>query len=250
MTATPPDLDLRDLFLALQGELAATLRANRAAFVHPGTRGETSELDWTAMLARHLPSRYQASRAFVIDADGRQSQQIDLVIYDRQYTPLLFTRHGNHHIPAESVYAVFEIKQTLNAAHLEYAGEKAASVRRLRRTSARIPHAGGVYEPRPLFDIMAGILALDSAWRPPLGDTFDAAILALPPERRLDLGCALEYGAFEVSHAAGRPPAIRKSAAGVALIDFFLTLLRRLQALATVPAIDLMEYGRALGEKP
>jgi hypothetical protein len=246
MISTPPNLNLRELFLALQDELAATLRANRVAFTHSGTLGETTELDWTSMLSSYLPNRYQVSRAFVIDSDGRQSEQIDLVIYDRQYCPLLFTRHGNHHIPAESVYAIFEVKQTLSAEHVAYAGDKAASVRRLRRTSAHIPHAGGTYEPRPLFDILAGILTLDSSWSPPLGGSLHNALHNLAPEHRLDLGCVLQRGAFDASYQE-QELRLRKSGPEVSLIYFFLTLLRRLQALATVPAIDLSEYGRVLG---
>jgi hypothetical protein len=248
MTRQPPDVDLRGLFLALQEELTAALRANRAAFTHPVARGDTAELDWVAMLSTYLPNRYQVSRAFVIDADGRQSEQIDLVIYDRQYCPLLFTRHGHRHIPAESVYAVFEVKQFLSAEHIAYAGSKAASVRGLRRTSARIPHAGGTYEPQPLFDIVAGILALDSTWRPPLGESLASALSTLSPECRLDLGCALQSGAFETSYAGDQTLSLRRTGPGVALINFFLTLLKRLQALATVPAIDLAQYGRALGD--
>jgi hypothetical protein len=54
---------------------------------HPGARGETAELHWVSMLAEYLPKRYQASKAFVVDADGHRSETIDLVIYDGQYCP-------------------------------------------------------------------------------------------------------------------------------------------------------------------
>ena len=42
-------------------------------------------------------------------------------------------------IPAESVYAVFEAKQTADASMVAYAQKKVESVRRLRRTSLPIP---------------------------------------------------------------------------------------------------------------
>jgi hypothetical protein len=243
----PPTVNLRDLFLALQEELAAALRADRVAFAHPSARGETTELDWVTMIAKHLPVRYQASRAFVVDADGLSSEQIDMVIYDRQYCPLLFTRHGHHYIPAESVYAVFEIKQTFNREHLVAAGTKAASVRRLRRTSAPIPYAEGTYGPRPLFEIVAGILALDSSWRPPLGESLSAVLRDLPPRGRLQLGCALQQGTFEATYDAEGVLDLRTSERETALVHFFLSLLRLLQSLATVPAIDLTQYAKALG---
>jgi hypothetical protein len=239
-------VNLRDLFLALQDELGAALRADRI-FAHPTPKGETSELDWVTMLAKHLPARYQASRAFVVDADGRSSEQIDLVIYDRQYCPFFFTRHGHHYIPAESVYAVFEIKQTLHREHIRQAGAKAASVRQLRRTSAPIPYAAGTYQPRPLFEIVAGILALDSDWSPALGEPLAAALGDLPTEGRLQLGCCLQHGSFAAVYNAEGPLELRTSERETSLVHFFLSLLQVLQSMATVPAIDLAQYGKALG---
>jgi hypothetical protein len=69
----------------------------------------------------------------------------------------------------------------------------------------------------------------------------DQALLLKPPEERLDLGCALRHGAFEVSDSS-----IHFSQPDEALICFFLSFLRRLQQLGTAPAIDLAEYSRAL----
>lgn len=60
------------------------------------------------MLQKHLPHRYQADKAFVIDSNGESSDQIDVVVYDRQYTPLLYNHDGQMFVPAESVYAIFE----------------------------------------------------------------------------------------------------------------------------------------------
>ena len=72
----------------------------------------------------------------MIDCKGNISDEIDMVIYDQQYSPFLFNRDTSLFIPAESVYAVLEIKQDLNKKHIEYAGRKASSVRLLHRTSA------------------------------------------------------------------------------------------------------------------
>jgi hypothetical protein len=57
----------------------------------------------------------------VIDADGKESDFIDVIIYDRQFTPPVFNKL---YIPAESVYAVIEAKQTLNRENIVYAGGK------------------------------------------------------------------------------------------------------------------------------
>ena len=51
----------------------------------------------------------------MVDSEGAFSQQIDVVIFDRQYTPFIAHFEGQKVIPAESVYGVFEAKQLINA---------------------------------------------------------------------------------------------------------------------------------------
>jgi hypothetical protein len=46
----------------------------------------------------------------VIDSLGSFSKQIDIVVFDRQYSPFIFNFQGQKTIPAESVCAAFEAK--------------------------------------------------------------------------------------------------------------------------------------------
>ena len=151
------DNHLQKLFNSLQDQLETNLRAGQKALSHPVATGDSTELDWVNALKDHLPHRYQVSNGFVIDSKGKKSEQIDVVIYDRQYTPLLYNKNEQRFIPAESVYAVFEVRQTLNRKNVLYAGKKASSVRRLYRTSAEIYHAGGKLEPKQPFPIVGGL---------------------------------------------------------------------------------------------
>lgn len=243
-------VDLRELFLGLQQHLAAELQINRSVINHPGAKGEASESDWIRMFNAHLPLRYQVGKAFVIDALGQSSDQIDLVLYDRQYTPLLFNKSGQTFIPAESVYAVFEVKQSLNRHTIKYAGEKAASVRRLCRTTTDIYHAGGTYDPKKVFTILAGILCTGTEWKPPLGEPLAEALNELKPEERLDFGCVITGGTFETLYGDHGTMSLIKQSASTSLVGLFMGLLKRLQKLGTVPAIDLEAYERVLHERP
>jgi hypothetical protein len=239
-------VDLREMFLNLQTELAAKLQTDRAVIEHAPTKGDATELKWREMLNDYLPQRYRVSKAFVVDCEGNNSEQIDLVIYDRQYSPLLFKRNGALFVPAESVYAVFETKQELDKANIEYAQKKAASVRGLKRTSAPIPHAGGKYEPKDPPRILAGIVALESSWKPLIGDPLAACLKAGLADGRIDLGCALKRGSFEATYDRNGGVKIEPADGETALIFFVLRLLARLQEMGTVPAIDLKAYGRKL----
>ena len=252
VTKPMPDR-LTEILDGLQARLEGELRGNRAAVTHPGARGEASEDDWLRILKDHLPRRYQADRAFVIDANGACSEQIDIVVYDRQYSPFLYNQANQRYVPAESVYGVLEVKQDLSRDHLLYAGEKAASVRRLHRTSARIPHAGGAYDPRPLPRIVAGLVTYQSSWSPAFGVPFRDALGELGPEAQLDVGCALVHGAFEATYRTGHPVDVTVAEGPRSLVQFLMRLLKQLQALATAPAIDyqayLARFERAGGEE-
>lgn len=229
-----------DLFSSLQRQLKTELESDRQVHQHPVAKGEASEYGWVELFSAHLPNRYEVNSAFIIDSSGNTSDQIDVVVYDHQYTPIWYNQKGQRFIPAESVYAVFEVKQSLNKQNVEYAGEKAASVRQLKRTSYRIIHAGGEHEPRELFDIIAGILSYDSDWTPPFGESLIAALESLD-DGYLNIGCAVANGAFEVQYEGGTIDLNIKRGDDT-LIFFMLSLLHRLQALGTVPAIDYNAY--------
>lgn len=242
-------IDLRTIFLNLQKQMITKLTTNRENIIHPGAKGIASEFSWIEMLNDYLPKRYRAANAFVLDADGKISDQIDVVIFDHQYSPLLFNQDGALYVPAESVYAVIEVKQDLSKKSIEYAGAKAASVRRLRRTSVEIYHAGGTYRPKPHFEILAGILTLGGVWKA-FGSNLESTIIGLSPEERIHLGCSLQIGAFEVEYSDNdKEPRINISRKEESLIFFFLHLLIQLQSLGTVPALDIAEYAKSLIDK-
>lgn len=132
--------DLKEKFVFLQSKMISDANLSCAAD-HPTDKGANSEKNWIQWFKDYLPKRYKAAKATVIDSRGNTSDQIDIVLYDAQYSYLAFSQNEILYLPAESVYAVFEVKQDLSKAHMEYAGKKAESVRNLYRTSAAIPHA-------------------------------------------------------------------------------------------------------------
>lgn len=240
---------LHRAYSGLQQRLQAGLTANRSVLDHPGAKGSATEVNWLKMLQDHLPRRYQAESAFVIDANGRQSDQIDIVLYDRQYTPELYNYDGERIIPAEGVYAALEVKQVLDKDNLDYAAEKITSVRQLERSSAPIVHAGGEHEARELKPIIGAILCTSPGWTPAFGGAFNKCIGGLNDGSFVDLGCVADAGAFETNRS-GNEIATETSEKEFALAFFFLRLLRRLQRLGTVPAINYDTYLAAITRSP
>jgi hypothetical protein len=236
------DWSLTVLLAGLHDEIERRLATARKAFGHAGTKGDASEHVWLEVLKEYLPQRYRIERAHVVDSDGAFSEQIDVVVFDRQYSPLIFKHEGQLVIPAESVYAVFEAKQTIDASHVDYAQSKVASVRRLNRTSLPIPHAGGTYTPRALTHIVGGILTFESEWTPPLGESLIKSLKTETPERALDIGCVAAHGMFICDEKGGHAVSPQAKPATA----FLLELIARLQGLGTVPMIDTRAYARWL----
>ncbi|MER9526644.1 hypothetical protein NKI96_24255 [Mesorhizobium sp. M0292] len=236
---------LSTLLSSLHDDIQQRLSRVRRSFEHPGTMGDASENVWMSLLDTYLPKRYQAAKAHVVDSLGNFSQQIDVVIFDRQYSPFIFTYENQTIIPAESVYAAFEAKQTVDAQLVAYAQEKIASVRRLHRTSLPIPYAEGVYPAKPLIPILGGILAFESKWKPALGPSFKKALQVDMTDGRLDIGCIASHGYFFFDDAKSGHVCEKVVKPATA---FLFKLISQLQFSGTVPMIDIEAYGQWLNK--
>jgi len=234
---------LSRLLAGLHDDIQRRLGAIRETLAHPVTKGDASQKVWLELLQNYLPKRYEATSAHVVDSEGAFSEQIDVVVFDRQYSPFIFNFEDGQIIPAESVYAVFEAKQTIDAGMVAYAEKKVASVRRLHRTSLPIPHAGGTFKAKELMPILGGILIFESEWTPAFGMPLSKALNDGEEAGRLDLGCIAAHGFFSRNPETG---AYDTFPGGKPATAFLFKLISLLQAKATVPMIDVQAYARWL----
>lgn len=265
-------INIADLFGGLQKQMVAQLNTNRKFILHSGSKGDSLENVWIDWLRKYLPNRYCVDKAIIIDSNGDLSHQLDLVIYDQQYTPFVFTQNGIHYIPAEGVYAVFEVKPDFQGRvdeknFFEYAGHKIESVRKLKRTSVNIINAGIDVKARPLTKILGGILASTNSYTHSNNNTIESHLKNLKELKTIEMGCAVDYGSFYVNYTGQEDTAntnfeerflnyykkrtfasITFSAKENSLVTFFLQLTRYLQqSIGTVAAIDLNAYATAVG---
>lgn len=231
------------LLASLHDDIQRKLETVRKSLGHPVSKGDASQAVWLELLQTYLPKRYQAATAYVVDSRGDFSDQIDVVVFDRQYSPFIFSYEGQTIVPSESIYAVFEAKQAINATQVAYAQDKVASVRRLHRTSLPIPHAGGTYPPKALTAILGGILTFESDWKPAFGDPLINALRGDTADGRLDLGCIAAHGYFSLNEHATEYETIP---GGKPATAFLFKLISQLQLSGTVPMIDIQAYARWL----
>ena len=236
------DWSLPRLMQALHERIEQDLKTAREALGHPVAKGDGSEAVWTTLFRKYLPQRYAVDKATIVDSNGQFSDQIDIVLFDRQYTPLIFEHHNQIIVPAEAVYALFEAKQEIRANFVRYAQQKVATVRRLHRTSAPVRTIDGrrTAKPQP---ILAGFLAFENSWKPATTEKYLSPILAADQkEGRLDLGCIAAYGTFGCEGAN----CVSSAPHDKATTCFLLELITRLQRIGTAPAIDMAAYARWL----
>jgi Domain of unknown function (DUF6602) len=236
---------LPNVLAELHDDIERRLEAARKCLSHSVTKGDACEDEWLKLFQDYLPQRYEAAKAHVVDSKGTFSDQIDVVIFDRQYSPFIFKFGKQKIIPAESVYAVFESKQTINATQVSYAKKKIASARRLHRTSLPIPHAGGTYAPKPLIDILGGLLTFESDWSPALGKPLRDALQDKDPSRHLNLGCVAAHGYYCLNRDTGT---YEISEGGKPATAFLFKLISLLQFSGTVPMIDIQAYAQWLSK--
>jgi hypothetical protein len=230
---------LSQLLASLHDDIQNRLEISRKSFNHPVTKGDASEQVWLTLLQKYLPQRYQAATAHVVDSNGVFSEQIDIVVFDRQYSPFIFIYEGQTIIPAESVYAVFEAKQSINSGQVAYAQNKVASVRRLHRTSLPIPYAKGTYPAKPLIPILGGLLTFESDWTPAFGNPLKKVLDEGDANGRLDLGCVAAHGHFMLDQEGEN---YEFTTEGKPATAFLFNLISLLQFSGTVPMINIQAY--------
>lgn len=265
-------IDIKSMFNGLQNQMIATLNTNRNFITHSGSKGDALENAWIEWLQKYLPNRYSVDKAIVIDHQGNTSHQIDIVIYDNWFTPFIFTQNGFHYIPAEGVYAVFEVKPDIGDSsdgkpNIEYAAEKIESVRKLVRTSTDMINSGRKFPPRPLTKIIGGILCSSNSYTHQNNNTILKHIQNQKGLKSIDFGCIADYGSFYVDYDPSEEinengqekyleyyskrtfKEIKFSRKENSLITFFMQLTRYLQqAIGTVPAINLQSYLDSVNE--
>jgi hypothetical protein len=229
---------LGQLLSTLHEDIHRRLEASRKSFGHSTTKGNATEGVWLKLLQEYLPQRYAAETGHVVD-------QIDIIVFDRQYSPFILKYEDQLVVPAESVYAAFEAKQTISAEQVAYAQAKLSSIRRLHRTSLPIPHAGGVYPAKNPITILGGLLAFESDWSPCFGDPIKGSLQKDQNLGRLDIGCIAAHGHFFRDRASADYEFVKEGKPATA---FLLKLISELQFSGTVPMIDVMAYAKWLSQ--
>jgi hypothetical protein len=122
---------LTQYYQGITSQLRSEVDFINTIFHHQGVKGAGNESALRDLVARYIPRKFSVGTGIVIDRNGHQSRQCDIVIYDAFSYPSLLSLASVHLFPVDIVYAVLEVKTTLNANSVREGLENIESVKTL-----------------------------------------------------------------------------------------------------------------------
>ncbi len=101
-------------------------------FDHPVINGRAKEIFITDLLKPLLYPNVEMCTGIIFDSLGHQSDQIDIIIYDKRIIPTVTLSSVEKAIPYEAVLATVEIKSKLTAEQLKICVKNAWSIKTLK----------------------------------------------------------------------------------------------------------------------
>jgi hypothetical protein len=98
---------------------------------HKPSKGELRELLISNLLTSFLTSQFSIGSGIVINSEGQQSNQTDIIIYDNRILPPFIKEQNIGVYPIESVIAVIEVKSWLRTDELKSSDKSANKLRKL-----------------------------------------------------------------------------------------------------------------------
>jgi hypothetical protein len=166
-------------------------------------RGEQYEGIFREFLESYLPKKLDVSTGTIVDSEGRQSKQLDVIISDRAKAPILLEEKDIRTLPVECVYSVIEVKGNLDIRDIKKCFANMKSVRRLQKKAYHksminnIEYTYNLYgQTYPIPPITYYVFAFDSINLDHLRDYIDTVHTQeqLPVHSRIDTVCVLNKG--------------------------------------------------------
>ena len=88
--------------------------ARQAIDSHMAARGTSFESIIREFLKKYLPPSLDVSTGFLVDSNGNQSRQLDIIISDAAHTPIFFSKETIRVVPIECAYAAIEVKASID----------------------------------------------------------------------------------------------------------------------------------------
>ncbi|RJN31878.1 DUF6602 domain-containing protein [Nesterenkonia natronophila] len=178
--------------------LRLELKNIRDNFDHNGIKGTSAEEKFHDFLRRHLPDSVGITSGEVVDVDGGRSGELDVILFDKPRTPMLFGEKGsrNHSVPVEGIIGVIEVKTRLKKHMVSDLIKSCQKVKTLQK-KAFLP--GGLVRKRERYGqtytdmpVYYSVFAFESEGS--YAGVFNDSQMEILPQERVDTVCYLDRG--------------------------------------------------------
>ncbi len=184
-------MDLERILSAASDDMLRQFEVFSAQYQHRGLRGSAREDAVKDFLVNYLPSNLEIASGEIFDTRGSNPRECDVIVLDRSKVPLMFA--GNKRLaPVEGVYAVMEVKSTLDSSALQDCLSKCSDIKGMEKT-AYYPQTGAVLDVFHIygqelhhFPTLFSVFAYRGVNPETLISQVEDYCLDKPPERTLD----------------------------------------------------------------
>jgi hypothetical protein len=163
---------------------------------HMGEMGRENEQSLARILENLVPARYGIGSGLIFDADGNDSKQTDIVIFNAVDEPAVMAQTNQVLFPIENVLAAIEIKTTVDGEEVTDIGEKVASLRALSPRTGKHPlYAAVAYKSSQHLETIAkhinNLKTEETDLRPDIFLVVEPAMIGLSAHIATELGWTL-----------------------------------------------------------
>lgn len=138
-------MNLKEIFDEVSDQMKSDFMKAQKSLSHAGLKGDANEETVRKFLRQYLPKTLDITTGMLVDSDGNQSRQLDIIICDSSKTPIFFQSGETRVIPIECAYAVIEVKAFLDKTELEKSFENMLSVKSLTKKAYFNPKGVIIY---------------------------------------------------------------------------------------------------------
>jgi len=193
-------MDLRGIFDEVSKQMKSDFVKAQKSLSHAGLKGEANEETVRKFLRQYLPKTLDITTGMLVDSNGNQSRQLDIIICDTVKTPIFYQSRETRVIPIECAYAVIEVKAFLDKSELEKSYENMKSVKSLSKKAFLKPkgvisHTNTLYGKEwDFWPIHYFVFAYNSTGLDSVLDNLNNYQQADDIPKRIDAICVLEKG--------------------------------------------------------
>jgi hypothetical protein len=193
-------MNLKEIFDEVSSQMRSDFVKAQKSLSHAGLKGDANEETVRKFLGQYLPKTLDITTGILVDSEGKQSRQLDIIICDSAKTPIFFQSGETRVIPIECAYAVIEVKAFLDKTELEKSYKNMQSVKSLAK-KAYFNQKGVIISTHTLYGkewdhwpIQHFVFAYNSTGLNSVLDNLNSLQNSNEINKRIDTICVLEKG--------------------------------------------------------